>query len=138
MKNLDRIKGDKFMNSDKDLYKLTQPDIYSLICELLYVLKDNPKYSIISELAFILDRNSFIKFIKYFGGTTLSIPTEEEFKDVINLLLLYQAIEIDKLPWRKALEEAGIELEKSRSVQRKLALLKKALNNYRLGDRNYD
>lgn len=126
------------MNSDKDLYKLTQPDIYSLICELLYVLKDNPKYSIISELAFILDRNSFIKFIKYFGGTTLSIPTEEEFKDVINLLLLYQAIEIDKLPWRKALEEAGIELEKSRSVQRKLALLKKALNNYRLGDRNYD
>jgi len=126
------------MTSDKDLYKLTQPDIYSLICELLYVLKDNPKYSIISELAFILDRNSFIKFIKYFGGMTITIPTENEFKDVIQLLLLYQAIEIDKLPWRKALEEAGIELDKSRSMQRKLSILKKTLADYRLGDRAYD
>ena len=39
---------------------------------------------------------------------------------------------------RKALEEAGFDLEQSRSAQRKLALLKKALNDYRLGDRNYD
>lgn len=126
------------MNLDKDLYKLTQPDVYSLICELLYVLKDNPKYSTISELAFILERESFIKFIKYFGGTTITVPTLDEFKEVIRLLLLYQAVEIDKLPWRKALEDAGIELEQSRSAQRKLALLKKALNDYRLGDRCYD
>lgn len=126
------------MNLDKDLYKLTQPDVYSLICELLYVLKDNPKYSTISELAFILERESFIKFIKYFGGTTITVPTLDEFKEVIRLLLLYQAVEIDKMPWRKALEDAGIELEQSRSAQRKLALLKKALNDYRLGDRCYD
>jgi hypothetical protein len=126
------------MNLDKDLYKLTQPDVYSLICEILYVLKDNPKYSTVSELAFILERESFIKFIKYFGGTTLTVPTLDEFKEVIRLLLLYQAVEIDKMPWRKALEEAGFDLEQSRSAQRKLALLKKALNDYRLGDRNYD
>ena len=126
------------MNLDKDLYKLTQPDVYSLICELLYVLKDNPKYSIISELAFILERESFIKFIKYFGGMTITVPTSEEFKEVIKLLLLYQAVEIDKLPWRKALDDAGFDIEQSRSAQRKLALLKKALNDYRLGDRCYD
>lgn len=126
------------MNLDKDLYKLTQPDVYSLICEILYVLKDNPKYSTVSELAFILERESFIKFIKYFGGTTLTVPTLDEFKEVIRLLLLYQAVEIDKMPWRKALEEAGFDLEQSRSAQRKLALLKKALKDYRLGDRNYD
>ena len=126
------------MTSDKDLYKLTQPDIYSLICEVLFVLKDNPKYSIISELAFILERNSFVKFIKYFGGMTITIPKEDEFKDVIQLILLYQAVEIDKLPWRKALAECDIELDKSRSMQRKLALLKKTLMEYRAGDRNYD
>lgn len=126
------------MNLDKDLYKLTQPDVYSLICELLYVLKDNPKYSIISELAFILERESFIKFIKYFGGMTITVPTSEEFKEVIKLLLLYQAVEVDKLPWRKALDDAGFDIEQSRSAQRKLALLKKALNDYRLGDRCYD
>lgn len=126
------------MTSDKDLYKLKQPDIYSLICELLFVLKDNPKYSIISELAFILERNSFIKFIKYFGGMTITIPKEEEFKDVIQLLLLYQAVEIDKMPWRKALDECGIDIDKSRSMQRKLAILKKTLVEYRVGERNYD
>lgn len=126
------------MVSDKDLYKLKQPDIYSLICELLYVLKDNPKYSVISELAFILERESFIKFIKYFGGMNITVPTLEEFKEVIRLLLLYQAVEIDKMPWRKALEEAGFELEQSRSAQRRLALLKKSLNDYKLGGRQYD
>ena len=49
------------MISDKDLYRLTQPDVYALICEGLYALKDYKKYSTISELSYLLDRESFIK-----------------------------------------------------------------------------
>ena len=79
-----------------DLEQLSQPEIYALICECLYALKDNPKYSITSELAFILEKDSFVKFIKYFGGMTITVPTMEEFKDTIGLLLLYQAVEVDK------------------------------------------
>lgn len=123
---------------DLDLDKLSQPEVYSLICESLYSLKENPKYSIISELAFILDKNSFMKFVKYFGGMTITIPTMEEFKETISLLLLYQAVEVDKLSWRKALEVAGFSLEQSRSVQRKLAILKKSINSYKAGKRYYD
>lgn len=123
---------------DLDLDKLSQPEVYSLICESLYSLKENPKYSIISELAFILDKNSFMKFVKYFGGMTITIPTMEEFKETISLLLLYQAVEVDRLSWRKALEVAGFSLEQSRSVQRKLAILKKSINSYKAGKRYYD
>lgn len=126
------------MVSDKDLYKLTQPEIYALVCESLYALKDCNKYSTISELAYLLDRESFIKFMKYFGGMTLTVPTLEEFRDTIKLLLLYQAVEIDGIPWRKALDEAGYDLEQSRSAQRKLVILKKTIKAFKSGERNYD
>lgn len=120
-----------------DLEQLSQPEIYALICECLYALKDNPKYSITSELAFILEKDSFVKFIKYFGGMTITVPTMEEFKDTIGLLLLYQAVEVDKLPWKEALEFAGYEPEQSRSVQRKLAILKKSIKDFKVGVRYY-
>ena len=120
-----------------DLEQLSQPEIYALICECLYALKDNPKYSITSELAFILEKDSFVKFIKYFGGMTITVPTMEEFKDTIGLLLLYQAVEVDKLPWKESLEFAGYEPEQSRSVQRKLAILKKSIKDFKVGVRYY-
>jgi hypothetical protein len=121
-----------------NLDSLSQPEIYSLICECLYALKNNPKYSIISELAFLLEKDSFIKFIKYFGGMTITVPTIDEFKETISLLLLYQATEIDKLPWRQALEFAGYDQSLSRSAQRKLSILKKSIKEYKEGARHYE
>ena len=121
-----------------NLDSLSQPEIYSLICECLYALKNNPKYSIISELAFLLEKDSFIKFIKYFGGMTITVPTIDEFKETISLLLLYQATEIDKLPWRQALEFAGYDQSLSRSAQRKLSILKKSIKEYKEGVRHYE
>lgn len=126
------------MRRDPDFNSLSQPEVYALICESLFCLKDNPKYSTISELAFLLEKDSFIKFIKYFGGLTITVPTMEEFKETIGLLLLYQAVEIDKLPWKQALEFAGYSIERSRSVQRKLAILKKSIKDFKAGATQYD
>ena len=126
------------MRRDPDFNSLSQPEVYALICESLFCLKDNPKYSTISELAFLLEKDSFIKFIKYFGGLTITIPTMEEFKETIGLLLLYQAVEIDKLPWKQALEFAGYSPDRSRSVQRKLAILKKSIKDFKAGATQYD
>jgi hypothetical protein len=120
------------------LERLSQPEVYALICESLYTLKDNPKYSVISELAFLLDKQSFMRLIKYFGGMSITIPTEEEFKETIGLLLLYQAVEIDGLPWRKALDAAGYDLSDSRRVQRKLAILKRSIKEFKEGKRHYE
>ena len=126
------------MRRDPDFKTLSQPEIYALICESLYALKDNPKYATISELAFLLEKESFIKFIKYFGGLTITVPTLDEFKETIGLLLLYQAVEIDGLPWKQALEFAGYTKEESRSVQRKLAILKKSIKDFKVGANSYD
>jgi hypothetical protein len=126
------------MLSSLDIDKMSQPEIYALICECLCALQDNPKYTITSELAFILDKESFMKFIKYFGGMTITIPKLDEFKETLQLLLLYQAVEVDKMAWRDALEYANFPLEKSRSIQRKLAILKQSINTFKAGKRYYD
>lgn len=126
------------MNFDKDFSKLSEPDVYSTLCALLYALKDNPRYSVISELAYILDKKSFIKLVQYFGGLTIQIPSVDEVQHVIKLLLLYQYHEIEQLPWDKSLERAGYDRSESRSAQRYLVIIKKTLDNYNVGDRHYE
>jgi hypothetical protein len=69
---------------------------------------------------------------------TITVPTIDEFKETISLLLLYQATEIDKLPWRQALEFAGYDQSLSRSAQRKLSILKKSIKEYKEGARHYE
>lgn len=118
---------------DRDLQKFTQSDVYSVVCELLYALKDNDDYSAISELAYILDKDSFIKFIQYFGGTTLKVPTVEEFKQAIRVMQLYHYFNLENMPWKEALVKAGYERTETRSAQRHLMQFTKVLNSIKLG-----
>lgn len=122
---------------DRDLSRMSQSDIYSIVCELLYTIKDDPKYSILSELVYLLDQKSFINFIKYFGGTTISIPTLEDFRKTIKIIQLYYYFNIENLSWREALEKSGFERLETRSAQKQLMQFTDILNNIKLG-RNYD
>lgn len=122
---------------NRDLSRMSQSDIYSIVCELLYTIKDDPKYSILSELVYLLDQKSFINFIKYFGGTTISIPTLEDFRKTIKIIQLYYYFNIENLSWREALEKSGFERLETRSAQKQLMQFTDILNNIKLG-RNYD
>ena len=122
---------------DRDLSRMSQPDIYSIVCELLYAIKDDPKYSAMSELAFILNQESFVKFIKYFGGTTITVPTLDEFKQTLRVIQLYHYFNVQNLPWKDALVKSGFERNETRSAQRKLMQFTEVLNKAKLG-RNYD
>lgn len=126
------------MNTYKDFYNLSQPDIYSILCQFLFELQGNAKYTTISELAYILDRESFVKLIKYFGGLTITIPTADELKSATKLMLLYQYKELENMKWHEALNKAGYEDTDSRSAQRNLAILKKTIENFKKGTRYYD
>ena len=126
------------MNFNKDFHKLSEPDVYSTLCALLYALKDNPRYAVLSELMYLLDKKSFIKLVQYFGGLTIQIPKPEELQHVIKLLLLYQYKEIEDMEWDDALLKAGYEKGDSRSAQRYLAIIKKNLENLNVGDRKYE
>lgn len=119
--------------TDRDFQKLNQTDTYAIICEMLYTLKDNPSYSTMSELAYLLDRKSFIHLIKYFGGETITIPTVDEFKKAIKVILLYQYFNIDGLSWRESLLKSGYACSETRQAQKHLIQLSNILESIKLG-----
>ena len=83
------------MNKE-ELKAMGQKDIYSLVLFALYNLKDVPEYSTLSELVYVLDRENLMKLLDYFGGTEIKIPTKRELQVVINALLIYQSVKVEK------------------------------------------
>ena len=121
------------MITDRDLQKLNQKDMYAIVCETLFTLKDNPKYSVMSELAYLLDKSSFINLIKYFGGMSIDIPTADEFRKTIKLILLYQYFHVENLSWKTSLEKAGYDMYETRQAQKQLMEFSNVLENIKLG-----
>ena len=91
----------------KDLNNLHLSDIYSLILFIMYKIQDLPEYAILSELCYLLDGANLTRLLTYFAGKTITIPTEEEFTNMSNALLLYQYINIEG----KSLTEAYTKLK---------------------------
>lgn len=90
-------------NKIKDsLNSLKTSDIYSLILFILYKLKDIPEYAVLSELCYLLDGGSIIRILTYFAGRTITIPSEAEFVEMSNALLLYQYINIEGMTLSEA------------------------------------
>ena len=96
------------MNMNSELDKLKTRDVYSLILFILYKIKDNKKYSTLSELAYIVDKESLLNICQYFGGLTITIPTIDEFEDILNVLLLYQKVDVEGRDLDKTLDDFGI------------------------------
>ena len=79
----------------KNLNNLHLSDIYSLILFIMYKIQDIPEYAILSELSYLLDGANLTRLLTYFAGRTITIPTEEEFTNMSNALLLYQYVNIE-------------------------------------------
>lgn len=88
---------------------LKKDDVLPIVSFCLYKLSDNKKYANLSELAYTLDMNNFIKVCNYFGGQTISIPTIDEMKLVINGLLIYYETIIEKKDFNKAIKDLNID-----------------------------
>jgi hypothetical protein len=84
------------------LDSLQLTDVYSLMLFSIFKMKDVPEYSTLSELAYILDRESLFNFLEYYGGTTIRVPTLQEFNQIIRALLLYQAVNLEDVDFNKA------------------------------------
>ena len=89
------------------LNNLHLSDIYSLILFILYKVQDIPEYAVVSELCYLLDGANLTRLLTYFAGRTVTFPTEDEFQNVSNALLLYQYINVEG----KSLVEAQSKLE---------------------------
>lgn len=117
------------------LETLNKEDTYSMMLMLLYASTDNPRYSTLSELSYILDHDNFIKFIKYYEGQTIEIPTLSSMSDSLRVLMLFQYYKVENLSWHESLKKSGFDLSETISARHKLDKFISQLNkyNYRLG-----
>lgn len=106
------------MKDKTELNHLTDGELDSLLLFALYKMVGCPEYSLLGELAFLLDRKTLIKFLSYFGGTTIAIPTLSEFQIVADALLLYEYVEMEGQEFDRAL--AFLSRDKSASKREKI------------------
>ena len=114
-----------------ELLNLKEVDIYSLAMFALYKLVDVPEYSSISELPYILDKQNMLRLCDYFGGRTIKIPTTEELYSLMNILLLYQYVNIDHKDYKEAIELIGFDSKDLRKVKTVYTKLCSVLKNYK-------
>lgn len=126
------------MSNLLNLDLLTSEDTMSTALALLYSLKGIPEYSIMSELPYILDYDNFVKFIKYYEGRTIRIPTFDEISQMFKILTLYQKSRVEGLPWAEALKSSGYSQEESLSCRSKLSAFESLLKSQEIGGRTYE
>lgn len=117
-------------NIIKALEEMDKNDISSLILFTLYKLKDVSEYSVVSELPYILDNDSFIRFLNYYGGKTIKVPTVEEFNNVVNSILVYVTKENDNKTFDEACAEIGVSSKNKGSVLSAVKIVSELLNEY--------
>ena len=114
------------MTIKKELKNLSSNDIYSLLLFALYKFRNIPEYSSLSELIYILDKDSLLKLCEYYGGLTLRIPTIDELESILNIIILYQYVNIEKMDYEVAIKKLDFkttDLRKIKSDYNKLCSL---------------
>ena len=77
------------------LNSMNKDDIYSLMLFTLYKMKDIPDYLTLSELCYVIDGNNLARFLSYFCGMTITIPTLKDLRLVLQGLTLYQYVNVE-------------------------------------------
>lgn len=104
---------------DNEIKSLKDQEIYSLMLFVLFKLREDKEYSTLSELAYILEKDDFLNVCEYFGGLTIRIPTIDELRELIKLLVLYQTIKTKNLSMNEAIKTLGYKNKKSLSNEYK-------------------
>jgi hypothetical protein len=118
------------MTIKEELNRLKETDVYSMLLFILYKMKDIEEYSVLSELAYILDKQNLLNLCEYFGGLTIQIPTIDELESLLNSLLLYQYIEIDKLSYDEAIAKIGFDSFDLRKIKKDYGKISELLETY--------
>lgn len=86
------------------LNTLEKTDVYSLMLFTLYKLRDIPEYTALTELSYILDGSNLSKFLSFYGGMTLKIPTLKDMRLMIQALLLFQLVNLEEASLEEGLK----------------------------------
>lgn len=112
------------------LEELDKKDIYSLILFSIYKLKNCPEYSTLSELVYVLDNENFIKFINYYGGQTIRVPTIRELTELIHALLVFERINNTDKSIDDILEELDINVREKNNILKIIKVIQENLSEY--------
>jgi hypothetical protein len=126
------------MGIRSELNNLKETDVWSLLLFVLYKMKDTPEFSSLSELAYILDKKSLLKLFEYFGGTTITIPTIDEFERLIYGLLLYEYVDIQKEDFEVALNKIKSSNVGRVDIKHYYKKVKETMNSYNISRRGDD
>lgn len=118
------------MTISTEITNLTKNDIYSLMLFVMYKLKDSNEYSSLSQLSYILDEENLLKLCEYYGGTTIYIPKIEELEDMLNALLLFQKVDIEKQDLTKCLTTLDKKGENTKSIKKNYFVIKEVLKDF--------
>ena len=129
--------GDNKKTVSEIVSKMADRDVYAVMCSYLYDLSNDPKYATLSELCYLLDIDSLMKLLKYFSGQVIKIPTKEEVSDAIKILTLMQYYDIEKRPWKEAVELSGFGTSHGKKAHNDLDRLHETLKKCKFGNRTY-
>lgn len=119
-----------------NLNKLKESDIWSFVLFTLFKIREIPEYSSLSELAFILDKSELLKLCEYFGGQTITIPTIDDLEITLYGLLLYELVEVEKVPYDEAMESISSPTLNLKKVRGSYIKIKNILTSYELSSRS--
>lgn len=115
-----------FKNDDKsyevdELFKNVQDmgDLYFISLLILSQMEGKSEDSPLAELSYLLDSQSFMNLLWYFEGQTIRIPTRDELKDVLQMMLLYYYYDIKDMSWFDAVDSLGLD-HKDRKLSHRL------------------
>ena len=118
------------MSINKELDRLTESDIYSLMLFALYKANEIPEYSSLSQLSYILDKTNLLKLCEFYGGTTIYVPTIYELETLLNALLIYQKVDIEFANLDAELERLRAVIGTTTDIKKFYVKIKEILSNY--------
>ena len=87
---------------------LDKQDTFSVLLSAIYASEADEGYRMLSDLMICLDNRNFKKFLALFEGQTLKIPTINQLASMLQAMLLYAYLDVEKLKESEAYAKAGV------------------------------
>lgn len=114
----------------KDINKLKEEDLITIMLHSLYKFTDDPSYSTLAELAYTLDKDSMYKLCATFGGTTFKVPTLNEYKLMAKVMLVFDYVN-HGMTFEEACEKTGVtDDEDLETVVKMYTIMSKVIESY--------
>jgi len=116
--------------TSKDLDLLKEDDLITIILYCLYKFTKDSDYAAISELAYTVDKDSLYRLCSTFGGCTIKIPTLDEYRKIVKVMLIFQYINSDGLSFTEACEKAGTDDMNIEDIYEIYSIMNEVLDSY--------